>query len=250
MMARSLLKTKICTFWELGRCKRKVCQFAHGVAELHQVPDFTKTAMCRNVRSPGGCKDPGCKYAHSQDELRIIDKQLQRMTYSSWDAMGQVQPSHSFNDYTPGTDTCSTWSTLPDLDAFEHGLGSSYLGLGDQQPLRSVQQAVPGFGSQHALAMQWNPNCFADVPSSPSRMDMLTEGKQFRPGFYKQVAIPVLVAPMASTPPHALLGLSGQRYQSPCDMQDVLAIVHAMQKQLKDMEVRILKAAMPDNYDD
>jgi len=269
MSRNFLLKTKICTFWELGRCKRKVCHFAHGVAELHHAPDFTKTAMCRNAKSPGGCTDRACKYAHHQEELRIIDVQTtQPVTYSPWDAMEQTPSSSDsfFNTHTPSSaNTGSTQSTLPDLDPlpFEDDLCSSYLGLGDEQPVTTIDIANVPFDEVRfkpvqqdelddglGLGMQSNTQGVAAPQSSPTRTDMFTEGIAAFPVSYKQMAIPVLMVPMPSMSSHGSVVLPGQMYQSQNQMQKMLGALHAMQKHLQDMEERILKAAMPDHYED
>mmetsp|Transcript_157 Transcript_157/g.424 ORF Transcript_157/g.424 Transcript_157/m.424 type:complete len:449 (+) Transcript_157:101-1447(+) len=62
-----LLKTKICTLWEQGVCRRRNCRFAHGEHELRKQPSFELTVMCR---LQGSCTDPDCRYAHSVEELR------------------------------------------------------------------------------------------------------------------------------------------------------------------------------------
>jgi len=67
-------KTSICMFWQQGRCTRRECRFAHGEQELREVPDLTKTAMCRQMLKNGKCPIKNCKYAHSRDELRSTDR--------------------------------------------------------------------------------------------------------------------------------------------------------------------------------
>ncbi|CAJ1329163.1 unnamed protein product [Effrenium voratum] len=70
-MESLFFKTKICAFWQEGRCLRGAgCKYAHGDSERHDEPDLTKTALCRKMLSGGECKDPTCTYAHSRDELR------------------------------------------------------------------------------------------------------------------------------------------------------------------------------------
>eukprot|EP00439_Symbiodinium_sp_Y106_P004409 s6357_g1.t1 len=68
------LESKICAFWQEGRCLRGAgCKYAHGDSERHQEPDLTKTALCRKMLSGEGCNDPKCTFAHSRDELRSTD---------------------------------------------------------------------------------------------------------------------------------------------------------------------------------
>lgn len=67
-------KTKLCVFWEKGRCVRgNVCKYAHGNTELQAMPDLTNTAMCRTMAETGRCDRPGCLYAHSHENLRATD---------------------------------------------------------------------------------------------------------------------------------------------------------------------------------
>ncbi|CAJ1359188.1 unnamed protein product [Effrenium voratum] len=67
-------KTKLCMFFQSGRCSRKFCKFAHGMEELQRAPDLRKTAMCKLYVSTGHCDQEGCSFAHSLDELRATDK--------------------------------------------------------------------------------------------------------------------------------------------------------------------------------
>lgn len=66
-------KTKLCMFWQTGRCTRRNCKYAHGEQELQQAPDLTRTAMCRMVLADGRCNDPTCKFAHGLDDLRTTN---------------------------------------------------------------------------------------------------------------------------------------------------------------------------------
>jgi hypothetical protein len=67
-------KTKLCVFWEKGRCVRgTMCKYAHGNDELQAMPDLTNTAMCRTMAETGRCDRPGCLYAHSHENLRATD---------------------------------------------------------------------------------------------------------------------------------------------------------------------------------
>lgn len=67
-------KTKLCVFWEKGRCVRgSLCKYAHGHQELQAMPDLTNTAMCRMMAETGRCNRPNCLYAHSHESLRATD---------------------------------------------------------------------------------------------------------------------------------------------------------------------------------
>lgn len=64
-------KTKLCSFWEEGRCLRSNdCKYAHGEHQLSRTPDLSKTALCRELLRNGECSVPDCPFAHSHEELR------------------------------------------------------------------------------------------------------------------------------------------------------------------------------------
>lgn len=63
-------KTKICAFWEKKRCLRGFdCKYAHGGAELQDLPNLEKTSLCQDLLASGKCFNAGCAFAHSVDEL-------------------------------------------------------------------------------------------------------------------------------------------------------------------------------------
>jgi hypothetical protein len=63
-------KTKMCTFWQQGRCDRASgCPFAHTKSELLPTPDLAKTKLCYSYFR-GKCNDRRCKFAHGSRELR------------------------------------------------------------------------------------------------------------------------------------------------------------------------------------
>jgi hypothetical protein len=67
-----LYKTKFCSFFQEGRCRRgKKCGFAHDREELGSQPDLTKTSMCKEWLS-GTCNFVKCRFAHGKHELRRI----------------------------------------------------------------------------------------------------------------------------------------------------------------------------------
>eukprot|EP00439_Symbiodinium_sp_Y106_P078729 s263_g17.t1 len=42
-----LLKTKMCYFFERGKCASKTCRYAHSVNELRKQPNLQKTKLCK-----------------------------------------------------------------------------------------------------------------------------------------------------------------------------------------------------------
>lgn len=66
----TFLKTKMCTFYQLGACTRgQFCRYAHTEKDLN--PDsFYRTRFCKSVIRFGKCENPDCTYAHNKEELR------------------------------------------------------------------------------------------------------------------------------------------------------------------------------------
>lgn len=63
-------KTKICTFFQEGRCARgSSCTYAHGDSELKAPPDLQKTRICK-AWTQGKCSDDQCTFAHGEHQLR------------------------------------------------------------------------------------------------------------------------------------------------------------------------------------
>eukprot|EP00446_Apocalathium_sp_SHHI-4_P051602 CAMPEP_0177357788 /NCGR_PEP_ID=MMETSP0368-20130122/35246_1 /TAXON_ID=447022 ORGANISM="Scrippsiella hangoei-like, Strain SHHI-4" /NCGR_SAMPLE_ID=MMETSP0368 /ASSEMBLY_ACC=CAM_ASM_000363 /LENGTH=444 /DNA_ID=CAMNT_0018820211 /DNA_START=123 /DNA_END=1455 /DNA_ORIENTATION=- len=64
-------KTKLCNFFQNGRCtKHRSCNFAHAREELSDLPDLRQTKLCPAVLEGGECAFPDCNFAHSPSEVR------------------------------------------------------------------------------------------------------------------------------------------------------------------------------------
>jgi len=64
-------KTRLCKFFSNGLCARGgECRFAHGIGELHNMPDLTNTKLCPLLRDGHICDRPDCRYAHTKDQVR------------------------------------------------------------------------------------------------------------------------------------------------------------------------------------
>mmetsp|Transcript_11414 Transcript_11414/g.30793 ORF Transcript_11414/g.30793 Transcript_11414/m.30793 type:complete len:521 (+) Transcript_11414:44-1606(+) len=64
-------KTKMCTFFLVGRCrKRGSCNFAHSEQELSDPPNLRCTKMCPAVLAGEVCASDDCSFAHCESELR------------------------------------------------------------------------------------------------------------------------------------------------------------------------------------
>eukprot|EP00427_Karlodinium_veneficum_P022259 CAMPEP_0169116380 /NCGR_PEP_ID=MMETSP1015-20121227/29861_1 /TAXON_ID=342587 /ORGANISM="Karlodinium micrum, Strain CCMP2283" /LENGTH=216 /DNA_ID=CAMNT_0009178927 /DNA_START=71 /DNA_END=721 /DNA_ORIENTATION=- len=69
---RQFLKTEMCSFHAVGRCKRaSACKFAHSFDEIEARPNLTKTSLCKAWQK-GQCALPAarCQFAHDADDLR------------------------------------------------------------------------------------------------------------------------------------------------------------------------------------
>lgn len=72
-VAMQLAKTKMCAFFERGRCASAQCRYAHAAAELRSPPNLQKTKLCRAFLQ-GNCLDgEGCVFAHGDHDLRVTE---------------------------------------------------------------------------------------------------------------------------------------------------------------------------------
>jgi len=85
----ALYKTRTCKDYEIGVCSRGTsCDFAHSVAELRPMPDWSCTKMCSVLlQAAGSCHNATCKYAHSEKELKTHKQALTAARCSKSKAM-------------------------------------------------------------------------------------------------------------------------------------------------------------------
>eukprot|EP00440_Ansanella_granifera_P023233 gb/GFBE01025229.1/.p1 GENE.gb/GFBE01025229.1/~~gb/GFBE01025229.1/.p1 ORF type:complete len:420 (+),score=65.55 gb/GFBE01025229.1/:1-1260(+) len=68
-----LLKTKMCYFFERGKCASSTCRYAHSPDELRKQPNLQKTKLCK-AHAEGACTDGDrCVFAHGEVQLRVTD---------------------------------------------------------------------------------------------------------------------------------------------------------------------------------
>jgi hypothetical protein len=66
----TFLKTKMCTFHQLGACARgSSCRYAHDEQDLNP-ESFYRTRFCKSIIRFGKCENADCTYAHRKHELR------------------------------------------------------------------------------------------------------------------------------------------------------------------------------------
>mmetsp|Transcript_87679 Transcript_87679/g.151932 ORF Transcript_87679/g.151932 Transcript_87679/m.151932 type:complete len:455 (-) Transcript_87679:133-1497(-) len=71
-VTQQLTKTKMCAFFERGKCASVNCRYAHSNEELRTAPNLQKTKLCRSFLS-GGCNDENCPFAHGDGDLRVTE---------------------------------------------------------------------------------------------------------------------------------------------------------------------------------
>ncbi|CAJ1344758.1 unnamed protein product, partial [Effrenium voratum] len=85
-MASNLYKkTRLCSFHQVGACNRgSACNFAHGEADLREMPDFSKTRICKAFAN-GSCElGVACRFAHGQHELKAKKPKKSKETKLVW----------------------------------------------------------------------------------------------------------------------------------------------------------------------
>lgn len=69
-----LMKTKMCYFFERGKCSSQNCRYAHSAEELRNQPNLQKTKLCKVWALHGYCANSeNCVFAHGEEELRVTD---------------------------------------------------------------------------------------------------------------------------------------------------------------------------------
>lgn len=167
-------KTKLCRFNETGRCRYgRDCPFAHSAAELEELPDLSKTSMCKNwLQGCCSASSEHCPFAHGKEELRktplagtrksagkssrgkcfpselgegfgMLDLSFEGSTMVSYD---EVRGAASTTSDWSGSDkqnSAGEWST-PLQEEEEHALPLAWDPLG-----------ISGFTYQDAPTMHW-----------------------------------------------------------------------------------------------
>jgi len=67
-----LTKTKLCAFFERGKCASSNCRYAHSEQELRLPPNLQKTKLCRAFLG-GSCNNENCYFAHGETDLRVTE---------------------------------------------------------------------------------------------------------------------------------------------------------------------------------
>jgi len=68
-----LTKTKMCAFFERGKCASTTCKYAHSADEIRKPPNLQKTKLCKAFLQ-GNCQQgENCFFAHGEGDLRVTE---------------------------------------------------------------------------------------------------------------------------------------------------------------------------------
>jgi len=139
-VVQQLAKTKMCAFFERGKCFSDTCKYAHSADELKRAPNLQKTKLCKAFLQ-GKCKDAeNCGFAHGEADLRVTNgiyktqmcnffergycKKGDRCNHAH--GFGDMRPAASVivevdeasspagsGEASPKTETCQTFGDLP-----------------------------------------------------------------------------------------------------------------------------------------
>eukprot|EP00930_Biecheleria_cincta_P039227 TRINITY_DN26986_c0_g1_i1.p1 TRINITY_DN26986_c0_g1~~TRINITY_DN26986_c0_g1_i1.p1 ORF type:complete len:320 (+),score=50.95 TRINITY_DN26986_c0_g1_i1:49-960(+) len=108
-------KTKLCKFHAMGCCKKaSKCPFAHGLKELKEPPDLSKTSICKRwLKHECSLSADDCPFAHGKGDLRRIgpfSQATKAVSALSKERSREARESSSHSD-----DCCSSSPTGSDL---------------------------------------------------------------------------------------------------------------------------------------
>eukprot|EP00439_Symbiodinium_sp_Y106_P081052 s1430_g19.t4 len=66
-----LAKTKMCSFYEKGKCSSETCRYAHSLEELRCPPNLQKTKLCKSFLQGKCAHGENCSFAHGDSDLRV-----------------------------------------------------------------------------------------------------------------------------------------------------------------------------------
>eukprot|EP00923_Selenidium_pygospionis_P003650 GHVN01005783.1.p1 GENE.GHVN01005783.1~~GHVN01005783.1.p1 ORF type:complete len:572 (-),score=169.88 GHVN01005783.1:59-1774(-) len=147
-------KTKICPWFFKGRCERgQTCRFAHSNDELRILPDLERTSLCPQVAKAGQCLLENCRFAHSMDELRATDDMYKTALCFMWmrgccEAGGLCRHAHGIQELR-GKETRHHSSTS--LNCHDNCVPAS------SSPTEHLIQHTRATGNTHSLIVSNNP---------------------------------------------------------------------------------------------
>lgn len=106
LVRRQLYKTKMCAFYNVGKCTRgNLCAFAHSVQELRPLPDLRFTRLCELTKRGDICRDVNCTFAHSLNDLRTTE--IPPTPLSEFNIMGHAENTALIRKLGPATESKS-----------------------------------------------------------------------------------------------------------------------------------------------
>merc|ERR1719443_621211 len=107
-----LTKTKMCAFFQRGKCASENCRYAHSAVELRSAPNLQKTKLCRAFLN-GECNNENCFFAHGEADLRVTEgiykTQICNFFERGYCKKGdRCNHAHGVNDLRPPTPVATT----------------------------------------------------------------------------------------------------------------------------------------------
>merc|ERR1719199_71440 len=162
-----LTKTKMCAFFERGKCASSNCRYAHSQSELRLPPNLQKTKLCRAFLS-GGCNDENCFYAHGETDLRVTEgiykTQICNFFERGYCKKGdRCNHAHGAIDLRPATPSSSTTATTP-----LSKMSSSQRGGESSRPRRSPLPLSELLVIDSEANANLSPN-YSTIPPTPTK---------------------------------------------------------------------------------
>jgi len=161
-----LSKTKMCAFFERGKCASVNCRYAHSPSELRLPPNLHKTKLCRAFLS-GECNDENCVYAHGEADLRVTEgiykTQICNFFERGYCKKGELcNHAHGAHDLRPPSSTAST--PMAKTSPSSQGTGRSGQSRRSPLPLSELlvidSEANSNFGMSPA---------YSTIPPTPTK---------------------------------------------------------------------------------
>ncbi|XP_061371249.1 zinc finger CCCH domain-containing protein 20 [Gastrolobium bilobum] len=163
-----------CPDFRKGNCKKgDGCEFAHGVFECWLHPARYRTQPCKDGTS---CRRRVCFFAHTQEQLRVVQQQSPRSANSadSYDgsplrlAVTSVSPSEVSPPMSPMAQSLSRSLGSSSINEMVVVASLRNLQLGKVKSLpssRNVPLGSPGFGSPRGSILRPG---FSSLPATPT----------------------------------------------------------------------------------
>jgi len=176
-VTQQLAKTKMCAFFERGKCATSNCRYAHSAAELRIVPNLQKTKLCRAFLA-GRCTDDNCSFAHGEGDLRVTDgiykTQVCNFFERGYCKKGdRCNHAHGMVDLRPKTPSTAATTPLSKVSPSSIGDASTRR----RNPLPLSELLVSDTDMSGSLLLPAYSPTYSGIPPTPTRS--VTELAQF-----------------------------------------------------------------------